>query len=120
MRSSKKEAGLQGEEKAASYLLNNGFVMIERNFRTRKGEIDIIAKQGSMLIFVEVKTSNVYSEETLEYSVNYRKRNKIITTSRYFLMKNPEYDEYEIRYDIIFICGQDRKVIHIKNAFEEG
>ena len=107
-----------GEEDAASFLIENGCAIVERNFRTRGGEIDIIATQGTVLLFVEVKTS-IYSEDSLEYSVNSRKRNKIIRTSQFFLVKNPEYNEYSIRFDIIFISQQNRKITHIKNAFDD-
>lgn len=116
----RRKTGLRGEKEASLFLINDGFAIIKRNFRTRNGEIDIIAKQDNTLIFIEVKTSNVYSEDSLEYSVNYWKRNKIIQTSKYFLVKNPEYNECTIRYDIIFISQPDGKIMHIKNAFNEG
>lgn len=116
---SRRKTGIQGENRASLFLTNDGFVIIKRNFRRQSGEIDIIAKHDNTLIFIEVKTTNVYSRDVLEYSVNYRKRKKIIATSRYFLKENPEYEEYNIQYDIIFVSQQDGKIIHIKNAFCE-
>ena len=116
---SRRKTGIIGEKKAALFLAKDGFVILKRNFRKRSGEIDIIAKQDNTLVFIEVKTSRVYSEDSLEYSINDRKRRKIINTSRYFLKENPEYQEYNIQYDIIFISQKDGKIIHIKNAFYE-
>ena len=62
----RRKTGLRGEKEASLFLINDGFAIIKRNFRTRNGEIDIIAKQDNTLIFIEVKTSNVYSEDSLE------------------------------------------------------
>lgn len=110
---------MRGENRASLFLINDGFAIVKRNFRRQCGEIDIIAKYNQTLIFIEVKTSNVYSRDSLEYLVNDRKRRRIINTSRYFLKENPEYEDYNIQYDIIFISQQDEEIIHIKNAFYE-
>lgn len=116
---SRRKTGITGEKKAALFLAKDGFTILKRNFRKRGGEIDIIAKHDNVLVFIEVKTSNVYSEDSLEYSIDNRKRRRIINTSRYFLKENPEFEDYTIQYDIIFISQQDGKINHIKNAFYE-
>ncbi|MBN2443495.1 MAG: YraN family protein [Spirochaetales bacterium] len=113
----RKQTGIIGENEATCFLEKEGCVIIKRNFRTRRGEIDIIAVQNNIVIFIEVKTTRVYSEDSLEYLIHNRKRNKIIMTSKYFMVEHPEYEEYNKRYDVIFISLYDRKIIHIKNAF---
>jgi putative endonuclease len=116
----RKEIGNSGEDSAALFLENGGFLIIKKNFRTRGGEIDIIATQGEVLVFVEVKTSTKFPCDSLEYSIDRKKRERIIESSKYFLFQFPEYEDYTIRYDIIFVSKRDCKVIHIKNAFYEG
>lgn len=87
MLSYKKKIGQIGEQIARLYLMANGFEIIECNYRTRKGEIDIIAKRKSTLHFVEVKTrTNRYIPA--RQAIDSKKRMHIWKTAEYYLYKN--------------------------------
>ena len=90
---------------------------MEKNFRSRKGEIDIIALDGETLVFVEVKSWSSYGLEALEYAIDAKKRHKIIETSKYFLSLHREYRYMAIRFDVIFISSG--VVTHLASAFTE-
>ena len=109
--------GRKGEEIARYYLLENGYEIIANNFKSYKGEIDIIAYQKDTVVFVEVKSWNTLGIENIEYSINREKKKRIILTSKYFLHNNPEYSEKRLRYDVIFLNSSSEKVFHYKNAF---
>jgi putative endonuclease len=110
--------GHDGETKGAEYLVNNGYQIVERNFRTNIGEIDIIAKQDDFLVFVEVKTWNAYSFENIEYALNRKKIRRIMAVSKYFLLNYPEYTDSLIRYDLIFLSPDGVILKHLEGAFE--
>jgi putative endonuclease len=116
----RKYKGRLGEEKAALFLIEKNYTICEKNYWTKSGEIDIIAKKGDVLVFVEVKTWDTVSEESLEHVINYEKQKRMITISKYYLVKNPQYIDYNIRFDIIFLTLKSEEIIHIKNAFSEG
>jgi putative endonuclease len=111
------EKGRAGEIAAAFLLEEKGMLILERNFRTRSGEVDIIALDGETLVFIEVKTWSVYGIDTLEHALNDKKRRKIIETSKYFLMLNRKYRYMAIRFDIVFISPAG--ITHLASAFTE-
>ena len=115
-RKSTKKIGNEGENRACKFLLQNGYEIIERNWRTRTGEIDIIAVMDGCTVFVEVKTrKNDRFGAAAEY-VDYRKQEKIKKAAMYFL-KNQDAD---MRFDVIEVyhsCGQVTKINHITDAF---
>ena len=115
-----KERGNRGEEKAAFYLISKGFSIIERNWRTKGGEIDIIAYKNDILVFVEVKTLPNGTMDMIQRELNYQKRQRIIKTSKRFLLNHRQYSNSYVRYDVIVIDmpGFER-VYHIENAFSE-
>ncbi len=110
------QIGKLAEEMAAKFLENNGYNVIERNFRTRFGEIDIVATEGDTLVFVEVRFRSSKGFGLPEESIDRRKIRKIVSTAdRYISMKNLHFSD--IRFDVIAV---DREGIrHIKNAFEK-
>ena len=109
--------GRDGEAAAAAYLAEKGFDILEKNFRSRKGEIDIIALDCQTLVFVEVKTWSAYGIEGLEYSLDAKKRNKIIETSKYFVSSHRKYIYMPVRFDVVFISPDG--VTHLASAFSE-
>ena len=115
-----KETGDYGEEKASRYLLQHGYSIIERNFRTNSGEIDIIAVKDGVVVFLEVKSLPKGVPELLKTELNSRKLQRIVKTSKYFLLKHREYNNSCIRYDVIVIDMPGLpEVYHIENAFTE-
>ena len=109
--------GRDGEALAAAYLEKQGIQILERNFRSRKGEVDIIAMEGQTLIFAEVKAWSAYGMDALEHAIDSKKRNKIIETSKYFLSLHRKYRYMPIRFDVIFVSPQG--VTHLASAFSE-
>ncbi|WP_461248524.1 YraN family protein, partial [Treponema sp. R6D11] len=83
--------GKKGEERAAAALESVGMKIIGRNYRSKAGEIDIIALDGETVVFVEVKAWSVFGIENLQYSLNNRKKHKIIKTANFFLSENRKY-----------------------------
>jgi len=118
----RKSLGSWGEEKAAGYLRRRGYRILEMNYKTRVGEIDIIARKGSFIVFVEVKLrKNADFAEAREY-VHTAKQGRIIKTAMMYLACN-EID-LQPRFDVVEIYapeGENSRRIHIEhleNAFE--
>ena len=110
----RRETGTQYEERAAEYLIAQNYQILERNYRIRSGEIDIIARDGTVLVFIEVKyRKNDESRNPLE-AVDIRKQRKIIKVARYYLYQK-KYGDVPCRFDVIGICGSH--IEHIKDAF---
>lgn len=108
--------GVLGEQLAGDYLIKKGYSIIERNYRIRGGEIDIIAKDGNDIVFIEVKlrSSNRYGYP--EEAVSFSKCRKIMKAIRAYL-QNSHYSDANIRFDIIAIENNDTNSIirHIEN-----
>ena len=104
------------EEKAAEYLEGIGMEIICRNFRCRFGEIDLIAKDGQDLVFVEVKYRKKASEGGALSQVGYRKQRTISKVALFYLTRYGLYEKTACRFDVVGITGED--LVHIKNAFE--
>lgn len=111
----KQEIGKEGEDIAIRYLEKNNYLIIERNFRCRQGEIDIIALDKEELVFVEVKTRTNLSYGKPGEAVNDVKKKHIKNAIEYYLYKNYIQDMY-IRIDVIevYMNGNKHKINHIK------
>jgi putative endonuclease len=110
--------GGQGERVALAFLRSKGYVILERNYRTRRGEIDIVARQGRTVVFVEVKTARGYSYGPPRCWVGWRKRSRLIRTASAYLARKGLGDA-DCRFDVIAIelsLGSPR-LTHIVNAF---
>lgn len=109
-----------GEDRAEEFLVENGFSVIRRNFRTRRGEIDVIAIKNGILHFIEVKTFARLGQEALEYAVGKRKRSTIIGVSKSFLFENRGFHGNTIQYDVLFLRGDDSPPELMENVFTES
>ncbi len=109
--------GRDGEARAALMLEAAGMRIIGRNFRSRRGEIDLVAIENDTLVFVEVKTWARYGIEDLEYSVTAAKRGRIIETAKLFLAEHREYNQLAVRFDLVFIGPHGGR--HLASAFME-
>lgn len=114
----KRVVGKINEEKAAEYLEKQGMQIIARNYRIRSGEIDLIARDGPYLVFVEVKYRANDRSGTPFEAVDARKQKSIIRTARHFLMKYGYGDDMPCRFDVAGIQGNE--LTYIKNAFWSG
>jgi len=109
--------GQDGEAAAAHHLEKKGIRILEKNFRSRKGEIDIIAMDAQTLVFAEVKAWSKYGMDALEYAIDQKKQHKIIETSKYFLSLHRKYRYMPIRFDVIFVSPEG--ITHLASAFSE-
>ena len=114
-----KETGKLGEDIAVNYLKQNGYVILDRNFECRQGEIDIIALDKKEIVFIEVKTRTSNKYGTPSEAVNKIKQKHMLQTIKYYLYIRNLSDEF-IRIDVIevYIKNNVYKVNHIKQAFE--
>lgn len=114
------ETGKLGERLAANYLLENGYEIIEKNFHTRFGEIDLIVSKNHKLIFVEVKLKIGEDFGTPEEMIKKFKIKQVERTAQSFLLKKPEfeknYDSFQI--DAICIVMDDEKEIQRISHYE--
>ena len=125
MPSEKRKTGDLGEGIAADYLENNGYKIVERNYRKNWGEIDLIAQKENCLIFIEVKTRKKTAGRFLnghfpEENVNWRKQQKIIRTAETYLLEKNYPDKTAWQIDVIAveldILKRRADLKHIKNA----
>lgn len=112
--------GKAGEQLAAEQLVLKGYSILQRNYRTRAGEIDIIARQGKTLVFAEVKTRSTELFGSPAAAVTPRKQAQISRVAEEYLIRENLFDS-PARFDVISILvpegGQPRVEI-IVNAFE--
>jgi putative endonuclease len=92
--------GEQGEQRAAAYLQKLGYRILQKNYRCREGEIDIVARDGQTLVFIEVKTRDTYGNERPEAAVTASKKHKLCKAARHF-MKKYKLTGSLFRFDII-------------------
>ena len=120
-RINKRKIGSEYETVAVDYLNNNGYEIIEQNYRCKIGEIDIIARdknEENMLVFVEVKYRSTKKYGSALEAVDARKQKKIMAVSWYYIKEKKISQEMTFRYDVVGIEGiDDRKIRLIKNAF---
>ena len=116
MKLNKRNMGAEYENIAAEYLEKAGYQLIERNFRCRIGEIDLIAKEGSYLVFIEVKYRKNIRKGTPLEAVHTRKQHMIVQTARYYLLLHPKFGHVPCRFDVVGIQGEE--ITLIKDAFQ--
>jgi putative endonuclease len=112
--------GNRGEELAAAFLVRNGFELIERNFRCKGGEVDIVAKDGKTLVFVEVKSRKTLTYGVPQLAVTPFKQRQISKAALTWLAKNHKHDS-PARFDVIAILlngDYQHQIEHIRNAFD--
>jgi putative endonuclease len=120
----KKELGAKGEEVAVSYLKSRGYRIVERNYRIRFGEIDIIAEQGGDLVFIEVKTRSGTLFGSPFESVTKQKQKQLSKVALEYISKQGFHDR-PARFDVVGIelqkgseTFQDAAVELLQNAFD--
>lgn len=126
-RRSKREVGTKGEQFAGQYLQELGYQILEYNYRCKKGEIDLIARDGDCLVFCEVKYRKNSGSGTPLEAVDIYKQRTLSSCALYYLMEHKLMDT-ACRFDVIGIEGEneklweeepgDVKVTLVKNAFD--
>lgn len=100
---------------AADFLEKKGVVILERNFRCRQGEIDLICRDGEYLVFAEVKYRRNNQNGTPQEAVGHAKQKKICEVGAYYRMLHHLGNDTAVRYDVIAIEGEE--IQWIPNAF---
>ena len=120
----KKELGAKGEEEAVNYLKSRGYRIVERNYRIRFGEIDIIAEQGDDLVFIEVKTRSGTLFGSPFESVTKQKQKQLSKVALEYISKQGFHDR-PARFDVVGIelqkgseTFQDAAVELLQNTFD--
>jgi putative endonuclease len=111
--------GRTGEEAAVTYLEALGYRILERNYRSRRGEIDIIGQDGDTLVFIEVKTRAADAFGYAESAVNRKKQQKISSVSLHYLQARRLFDR-PARFDVVTVrrAAQGYDIRLIKDAFD--
>ena len=119
MPSKDQQFGKESESTAVRHLKKKGYKIIEQNYRTKLGEIDIIAKENNTIVFVEVKSRKSVSFGNPKYAVTPKKMRKISMVALYFLKVTNQSDS-KARFDVVSISpgGKDPEIEIIKNAFD--
>lgn len=115
------EKGKLGEKLAQDFLLKKNYKILERNYRNKIGEIDLIALDKDLIVFVEVKTRTSSAFGYAYEAVDWKKQRKIIQVSSAYL-NYKKIRNQQIRYDIVEVYLKDgrAKINHIENAFQLG
>ena len=112
--------GKTGEDRACRFLREKGYSIVQTNYRTKCGEIDIIARQGPVLVFIEVKTRRSTTFGSPLLAVTAKKQRQISMVAQEYLSKNKLF-ESDARFDVVGmkIDMSDRvEIEHIENAFD--
>jgi len=114
----RKRVGREGEERAVHYLKGKGFTILERNYRAERGEIDIIALDRDILVFIEVKTQRHDSFGEPEAWVDQKKQAQIGKVAQAYIQQH-NINDRDCRFDVIGIVDTDRnmEIRHIEDAF---
>jgi putative endonuclease len=112
------ETGAGGEELAARHLVEAGCSILDRNVRYPGGELDLVAEDGSDVVFVEVRTRRTpYAGSALE-SVTAGKRVRVVRAARIWLVKHPRVAARPVRFDVVAVEGNPPAVTWLRGAFD--
>lgn len=111
-----------GDEKEAfvcEWLEKQGYRLVERNFRCRSGEVDIVAREHRSLVFIEVKYRSGTECGDPSEAVDYRKQQTISRVALFYLLRHGYTESTPVRFDVVSVCGTDTVgVMLYRNAFE--
>jgi len=110
----KPTAGQEYEDLAVQFLEKSGLSILQRNFRARRGELDVIAREGDILVFVEVKGGKAFVP--LQTRVTRTKMQRITRAIRVFLHQHPEISYEQIRVDIITVEEPAKTIQHFRDV----
>lgn len=112
--------GQAGESAAEAYLRRKGYRILARNLRSPLGELDLVAEDGQVMVFVEVKARRTDVFGGAIYAVHHRKQEKLIQLAAQYLARHHIKDRL-CRFDVVLLQGSDAvapQIEHIQNAFE--
>ncbi|MBC7838630.1 MAG: YraN family protein [Nitrospiraceae bacterium] len=120
MPDTRKLFGQAGESAAEEYLRRKGYRIVARNLRSPLGELDLVAEDGQVLVFVEVKARRTDAFGGAIHAVHHRKQEKLIQLAAQYLARRHIKDRL-CRFDVVLLQGSDAtvpQIEHIQNAFE--
>jgi putative endonuclease len=107
--------GVSAESRAAAYLTGRGYAIAARRFKSRVGEVDIVARRGPELVYDEVKARNRLDDAAL--SVTPRQQRRIVAAAEAWLADHPDDGQRDIRFDVILVA-RNGATEHITAAFD--
>lgn len=113
----KRETGGRGEDRAEEFLSGLGYRILERNYRSPFGELDIIARDGSYTVFVEVKYRSGGGYGAPQEAVDRRKQRHIVKSALAYI-KRHRLEGSDVRFDVVAVGPEGSKPEHIKSAFQ--
>ena len=119
MKTLNKLTGNIGEALACNFLKQKKYTILQTNYKSKIGEIDIIAMQNQVVVFIEVKTRSSFAFGLPRGAINHYKQNKIINTAICYLKQKGLYEKVLMRFDCIEIydLNNNPKIEHIENIF---
>lgn len=119
------DLGRRGEDRALAHLQLQGLELVERNYRCRAGEIDLVMCEGAVLVLVEVRSRSRADFGSAAASIGARKQRRFILAARHLLLTRPELRRLRTRFDVVAIDpgeqpGAPPVVTWIRNAFVAG
>lgn len=109
--------GAPAESQAAAFLEHQGLSILERNYRCRFGEIDLVARSGPVLIFVEVRARSSEDFGGAAGSITGAKRRRLVAAARHYLATHRA--QRECRFDVVLVRGREGNIEWLANAFGE-
>lgn len=116
MMENKRQTGYEYEQKAAKYLEQKGYRILESNYNSRTGEIDLVTKDGEYYAFVEVKYRSNTKQGLPEEAVDYRKMRRITLTAQHYFVHHKLSEFTPCRFDVVVILKEEIRLI--QNAFD--
>ena len=115
--------GQAGEREAEQYLAAHKLRLIERNYRCRSGEIDLVMldpnpDDSEVLTFIEVRLRGRGARTSGLDSIDDHKQRRLISAARHFLMNHPEWEHHPCRFDVIALAPDADELVWVTNAFE--
>jgi putative endonuclease len=112
--------GREAETRAWQYLESRGLRLLQRNYRSRRGEIDLVLQDQDSLVFVEVRFRRESRFGSGAESVDWRKQSKLIACAQHYLQNHPGIARQPCRFDVISVGGPEESIEWIRNAFSAG
>lgn len=110
--------GKDAETRACCYLQAQGLQLVQRNYHSRRGEIDLIMQDKDSLVFIEVRYRRQSRFGSAAESVNRHKQSKLIACANHYIQTYPERARQACRFDVVSIDGNMNSIDWIKNAFD--
>lgn len=111
------DQGRQAEDRACDYLQQQGLQLLQRNYRSKRGEIDLIMQHEGQLIFVEVRFRRQSQFGNAAESVDWRKQAKLVACAQHYIQTHRQVQQQPCRFDVVALNGNNLALEWIPNAF---